>query len=59
MYNINVELPLSMITTGYIICQQFRTIDPSTPKRETEFIETAPDLVVSKVLETFDQFINP
>lgn len=57
-YNINIELPAAMQTRGYIICQQFRTIDADAKEREVSFIEHSPRAVVNEIIDILNQFIK-
>lgn len=57
-YNINIELPSELKTRGYIICQQFRTIDADAEEREVKLIETVPRTIVDKIIEILEQFIR-
>ena len=55
-FPLHLELTQGLKTTGFVLTQHIRTIDPEA--RPLEFIESAPEETINQVLNFLELFFN-
>lgn len=55
-YPLHIALDRSCITTGFVMCEQIRSVDPAA--RRAEFSEHSPESTIAAVMEIVETFLG-